>query len=279
MPYATSSTIYHKILLITLVACFAITHALADMRSYKIGSWNLNDTQMPIEEKWNNTIRSLLSGSNGVDILALQEVGGLPTNVEFLNTFTLPYAITLPIQEYQWNLGRGYGKVYVYFMRTDTNMRGINLAIITKKRASEIFAIKSSSKTSLPMLAIALGNDVFITMDSLDRKGADTLANVTNVFDYFSKHQRAQSLQWLILGSFNIHPQALQSAIPPKLQERIAIIAPSVATRKSGGIFEYALSGNSGESPYLAPTLNAYLGYGNVRQQFDSVFIPIIFSK
>ena len=78
MPYATSSTIYHKILLITLVACFAITHALADMRSYKIGSWNLNDTQMPIEEKWNNTIRSLLSGSNGVDILALQEVGGLP---------------------------------------------------------------------------------------------------------------------------------------------------------------------------------------------------------
>lgn len=275
----TSSTISHKILLIALVACYAITHALADMRSYKIGSWNLNDIQIPIEEKWNSTIRSLLSGSNGVDILALQEVGGLPTNVEFLHTFILPYATTLPIQEYQWDLGRGQGRVYVYFMRTDTDMRGIHLAIITKKRATEVFAIKSKYNIPLPMLAIALGDDVFISMDSIHSKGEDTPANIASVLDYFSKHQRARSLQWLILGSFNIHPQALQAALHQSLQKRTTIIAPSVATRKSGGIYEYAISGNSGVAPYLAPTLNAYLGYGNVRQQFDSTSIPIILSK
>lgn len=279
MSYISRHQILHRFVFVYSTLCLIIAHALADMRDYKIGSWNLNDTQMPIEEKWNNTIRSLLGGSNGVDILALQEVGGLPTNVDFIKTFTLPYATTLPIQEYQWDLGKGYGKVFVYFMRADTNMRGINLAIITKKRATEVFAIKPSNKISLPMLAIALNDDVFITMDSIDRKGADAPANIANTFDYFAKHPRAQTLQWLILGSFNTHPQALQAAIPPSLQERIAIIAPSVATRKNGGILEYALSGNSGKSPYLAPTLKAHLGYSNVRLQFDSAHIPIIFSK
>ena len=147
MSYISRHQILHRFVFVYSTLCLIIAHALADMRDYKIGSWNLNDTQMPIEEKWNNTIRSLLGGSNGVDILALQEVGGLPTNVDFIKTFTLPYATTLPIQEYQWDLGKGYGKVFVYFMRADTNMRGINLAIITKKRATESLPLSQAIKS------------------------------------------------------------------------------------------------------------------------------------
>lgn len=253
---------------------------LADVRSYKVGSWNLDGLQIPIEEKWNNTIRALLNGSNGVDVLALQEVGALPANVKFLNTFTLPYAATIPIQEYQWDQGKGQEKVFIYFVRTDASMKAINLAIVSKRRANEVFIIKPSGKRSgTPMLGILLDSSAIITMDSYHKSGADVLPNIINAQEFFAAHPQVQNLDWLIAGSFNLHPQALQAKLPPKLQEHVALISPAVPTRKSGGVLDYAIGGNSAESPYAIPPIKAYLGYGSLRLQFDSDQIPLIFSK
>lgn len=273
-----------RFLFLALLFCLLAAQASADVRAYKIGSWNLDDLQMPIEEKWNNTIRALLNGSNGVDVLALQEVGALPANAKFLNTFTLPYAATIPIQEYQWDQGKGQASVFIYFVRMDTSMRNINLAIISKRRANEVFIIKPGGKRSgSPMLGVLLDSSAIITMDSKHIKGADVLPNILNAHEFFAAHPQAQNLDWLIAGSFNITPQALQAQLPPKLQEHVALIAPAVATRKvtskSGGALDYAIGGNSAETPYAIPPIKAYLGYTNVRLQFDSNYIPLIFSK
>lgn len=273
-----------RFLFFSLLFWLLAGQASADVRAYKVGSWNLDDLQMPIEEKWNNTIRALLNGSNGVDILALQEVGALPANVKFLNTFTLPYAATIPIQEYQWDQGRGQDRVFIYFVRMDTSMRNINLAIISKRRANEVFIIKPGGKKSgSPMLGVLVDSSAIVTMDSKHAKGADVLPNILNTHEFFAAHPQAQNLDWLITGSFNISPQALQAQLPPKLQEHVALIAPAIATRKinskNGGALDYAIGGNSAETPYEIPPIKAYLGYTNVRLQFDSNYIPLIFSK
>ncbi|OBV29975.1 hypothetical protein BKN38_05720 [Helicobacter sp. CLO-3] len=284
---ATRTTTRLKVLFIALIAfTSAVCHA--DMRAYKIASWNLGSpysaqshrgAQVSIEQKWNNTIRALLMGNNGADIVLLQRVSAMPAFATFLNTFTLPYANTIPIHEYQWDLGKGIGSVFVYFVRADASAQELNLAIVSKKRAQEMFIIKPYDKRTPPLFGIRLGEDVFLSADFASKKSADSAKVLGSVLDFFAAMPNANDIQWLVAGSFSTTPQALQASIAPKIQERINIIATSTPTRKSGGNLDYAISGNSGENPYLAPPLKAYLGYGSIRAPFDSDFIPINISR
>ncbi len=271
--------IFQKTPLIVGLTLFLFAQILnADLRNLRIGLWNFGTTALT-ETQWNTTIRGLLGGSNGADVLLLQKVQGLPSNASFLNTFVLSYATSLPIQEYQWDLGRELGKVFVYFVRNDISMRPINLAIVSKVRAQEMFIIKPDFKHTLPIFGIRIDNDVLLSMDCSNAK-SDVLRSINAVFDFFGATPKYKQLHWLLAGSFNAHPQILQEALATKLQERISIIAPAVPTRKSGGIFDYAISGNSFyEQPYLALPLKAYLGYGGVRMQFGSDFVPVMISK
>ncbi len=265
-----------KSILKFLLIAFMCSNVFGDVRNYKIALWNLNHTTLPIELAWQHTIRGLLLGENGADVLMLQGVGGVPSTSYFLNTFKLPLANQIPIQEYQWSLGANYSSVFIYFVQVDSDAKAINLAIVSKKRAQEIIIIKAPTKYSLPILGVRFENDVFLSMQSMSQKGEDTKAIIQATYNYFLKQPQ---IQWLLAGSFNTTPASLQESLDSKIQEQIAIISPDVPTRKSGKILDYAIAGNSGMTPYLAPALRSFLMYGNLYVKFDSDYIPIGFSK
>ncbi|HHP0332660.1 TPA: cytolethal distending toxin subunit B family protein, partial [Campylobacter jejuni] len=60
-----------KILLIIL----SINLSFASLEDYNAGTWNLQGSSASTESKWNISIRQLVTGSNPMDVLAIQEAG------------------------------------------------------------------------------------------------------------------------------------------------------------------------------------------------------------
>lgn len=246
---------------------------LADLKDYTIASWNLSGG-MPSEYKWQHIVRGLLMGSNGADIVVLQQVESLAATARFLNTFFVPITSgVLPVEEYQWDLG-GNAFVFVYFVRVDSASNGVNLAIVTKKRAHHIVAIRSPIRFAPPIFGIQIDQDVFLSFSSIDAKGKDVPQTLSTIYDNFTLRPE---VSWALIGNFNQTPATLQQRLSPQIQEHINIVAPDTITRKSGGVFDFIITGNSGVTPYYAPALVS--GLVSVGLQFDSVYLPVWFGK
>ncbi|MDO9874680.1 cytolethal distending toxin subunit B family protein, partial [Glaesserella parasuis] len=158
-----------------------------------------------------------------------------------------------PIDEYVWNLGTRSrpNNVYIYYSRLDVGANRVNLAIIARRMASEVFVIDSGSAvlTSRPAIGIQIDNDAFFSIHALSSGGSDSLRLIRNIFEFFNTPER-QHINWMAVGDFNRSPGRMQEALneEPGLSNATLIVAPTEPTHRSGNVLDYAVLHNANQT-------------------------------
>lgn len=256
------------------------TVALANLEDYKVATWNLQGSSAANENKWNISVRQLITGDGAVDILAVQEAGVLPSTAMQTSRQVQPAGVGIPIHEYEWNLGtaRRPDRVFIYYSRVDTGANRVNLAIVSRVQADEVIVITPPTVVSRPIIGIRIGNDAFFSVHALANRGTDSPAIVNAVFEYFNRSQTQRNVNWMIVGDFNRVPSSLQRALEtmePGVANHINIIAPTNPTQQSGGTLDYGVVGNS--ASFTGTALIASILFGQIRSQLLSDHRPVGF--
>lgn len=272
--------------LIFLLLVFLCLPTLASLDRYRIATWNLQGSSAANESKWNINVRQLLIGDQGADILMVQEAGTLPASARRTQRTVQPVGVGIPIDEYVWNLGTGRRPdlVYIYYSRLDVGANRVNLAIVSRYRADDVYVIDSGIPvlTARPAVGIRISNDVFLGVHALARGGTDSLRLVQQVHAFFATEQR-RHLSWIMAGDFNRSPNNLQNALrgEPSVDNATLIIAPTEPTHRSGGILDYAILHNATSVPTepQRSTLSASIMFNQVRSQIASDHYPVSFVR
>lgn len=270
----------HKKLTIILITMSmfwtGMTHSA--VTDFNIVTWNLQGSSAASENKWNTNVRQIVSGSDGADILMIQEAGSLPLTAEHTSRQIQPVGIGIPIDEYAWNLGtsRRPDIRYIYYSRVDVGANRVNLAIVSRQRADNVFVIRPPTVASRPVIGIQIGTDVFFNAHSLANGGPDSAAIVRSINTFFNqpayRHQ-----EWFLGGDLNRAPSRLENdLIVEGIERDVAIVAPNVATQQSGGILDYGVISARATS---ASALVASLFFQRMRSQLSSDHFPVGFFK
>ncbi len=67
---------------------------------------------------------------------------------------------------------------YIYHSAIDVGARRVNLAIVSRQRADNVYVLRPTTVASRPVIGIGLGNDVFLTAHALASGGPDAAAIV-----------------------------------------------------------------------------------------------------
>ncbi|EEA2942734.1 cytolethal distending toxin subunit B family protein [Salmonella enterica] len=250
----------------------------ADISDYKVMTWNLQGSSAAGESKWNINVRQLVTGMDGADILMVQEAGAVPATAILTGRQIQPVGVGIPVDEYTWNLGttRRPDIRYIYFSRVDVGANRVNLAIVSRQRAEQVFVIRPATVVSRPVIGISLANDVFLTTHALAGGGPDALAIVRTVNDFFNQSSRL-GYSWFMAGDFNRAPGRLENdLILERLDRAVTVVAPEVATQRSGGILDYGVIVDRSPS---SGTLGATISFGNMASQLSSDHLPVMFNS
>lgn len=268
--------------LIYFLTCLSLIWA--NIEDYKVGTWNLQGSSSRTENKWNISVRQLITGESPVDVLMVQEAGSVPTTAQPTSRIQPPGT---PVREYTWNLGTQSrpDMVYIYHADIDAGSRRVNLAIVSRTQAEEIVVVHQNtfqSPHTRPALGIRIGSDYFFNVHALASGGSDAPALVTAVHDHFNN---IPNTTWLIAGDFNREPAALQASLDTRVTNNIRIINPHFATHAgatgSNRILDYAIVGRTSPTtttPSL-PALVALLMAASVRSYLASDHFPVRFGK
>ncbi|PAF42530.1 cytolethal distending toxin subunit B family protein [Helicobacter sp. 11S02629-2] len=261
-------------LLALLLLSFSLSYAA--LEDHNIASWNMQGSSAATESKWNVNVRQLLTGNSSADILLIQEAGSLPLSAR--QTERVVQHGGIPIHEYAWNLGTTSRPdiVYIYYSRIDVGANRVNLAIVTRNQADDVYVLAPPTTASRPIIGIRLGNDVFFSAHALASGGRDAPAIIEEVHRTFVGQPQ---INWLVGGDFNREPDSLYNALEPRIQQRVSVIATNTPTQNSGRTLDYAIAGNSGTTTFSAPALAAILMLANMRSQITSDHIPVNFRK
>lgn len=279
------SLTYYLTLIVTLFSLPQISYA--DLSDYNIATWNLQGSSAANESKWNINIRQLLSGDDAADILMVQEAGSLPTSARSTGRVVQPPEVGIPIEEYTWNIGTTSrpNTFYIYYSRLDVGANRVNLAIVSRSRAEDVYVIRSGTTvlTARPAIGIRIGNDAFLSAHALSPRGTDAVSLIQNVYSFFNSDPQRNHISWILAGDFNRSPTNLQAALQPEqtVDRATLIIAPTEATHRSGNILDYAISHNATISPGQPQRtdLTASLMFNRVRSQITSDHFPISITK
>ncbi|EKC6543426.1 cytolethal distending toxin S-CDT [Salmonella enterica] len=229
--------------LLTMIICSYISFACANISDYKVMTWNLQGSSASTESKWNVNVRQLLSGTAGVDILMVQEAGAVPTSAVPTGRHIQPFGVGIPIDEYTWNLGTTSRQDirYIYHSAIDVGARRVNLAIVSRQRADNVYVLRPTTVASRPVIGIGLGNVVFLTAHALASGGPDAAAIVRVTINFFRQPQM-RHLSWFLAGDFNRSPDRLENDLMTEHLERVvAVLAPTEPTQIGGGILDYGV--------------------------------------
>lgn len=198
---------------LTCLLCSTISNAR--LEDFKVATWNLQGSSAANENKWNISVRQLITGIGAVDILAVQEAGVLPSSAMVTERIVQPVGVGIPINEYIWNLGTTSrpDNVFIYYSRVDVGANRVNLAIVSRQRADEVIVIPPPTVVSRPIIGIRIGNDAFFSIHALANRGVDSTAIVRSVFDHFNQIPEQRDVNWMIVGDFNRIPSLLQSSL------------------------------------------------------------------
>ncbi|MCT8574947.1 cytolethal distending toxin subunit B family protein, partial [Glaesserella parasuis] len=180
-----------------------------------------------------------------------------------------PEGVGFPIDEYVWNLGTRSrpNNVYIYYSRLDVGANRVNLAIIARRMASEVFVIDSGSAvlTSRPAIGIQIDNDAFFSIHALSSGGSDSLRLIRNIFEFFNTPER-QHINWMAVGDFNRSPGRMQEALneEPGLSNATLIVAPTEPTHRSGNVLDYAVLHNANQTTQNT-TVSASIMFNQMR--------------
>lgn len=257
----------------------------ANIEDFKIGTWNLQGSSASTESKWNVSVRQLISGSNPVNILMVQEAGSIPRSARPTGRIVQPGGT--PVEEFTWDLGTSSRprSVFIYYAPIDVGARRVNLAIVSDRQADEVFVVaqdRVAANVSRPALGIRIGDDVFFSLHALANGGGDASALVTAIHDRFMD---MPNINWIIAGDFNREPASLLSGLDTRVINNIRILSPNTATHFSASganrTLDYAVVGNTqpqGASARL-PAISAILMAASVRSYLSSDHFPVRFSK
>lgn len=255
----------------------ALSFVWADLEKFNVGTWNLQGSSASSESKWGISIRQLITGENALDVLMVQEAGVLPTTAMMTGRMVQPGGT--PIHEYSWNLGTNSrpNSVFIYYSRVDVGANRVNLAIVSRVRADEVFVLPPPTTASRPIIGIRIGNDAFFSIHALARGGNDAGAIVTAVDEFF---RNRPEINWMIAGDFNREPSTLLRLVDFDLANRVNIVFPPSFTQRSGGTLDYALTGSSARGRvYVSPALSAILMLASLRTHLVSDHFPVNFRK
>ncbi len=276
---------YKPLCLCSMMFLILTTPLFANIEDFKIGTWNLQGSSASTESKWNVSVRQLISGSNPVNILMVQEAGSIPSSARPTGKMVQPGGT--PVDEFVWDLGTSSRPrtVFIYYAPIDVGARRVNLAIVSDRQADEVFVVSQdriATDISRPALGIRIGNDVFFSIHALASGGGDASALVTAIHDRFAEMPQ---INWVIAGDFNREPASLLSGLDSRVSANIRIVSPNVATHFSASganrILDYAIVGNTqpqGTTPTL-PAISAILMAASVRSYLSSDHFPVRFSK
>lgn len=270
--------------LISLLLLFFCATSWADLERYRVATWNLQGSSAANESKWNINVRQLLVGDQSADILMVQEAGSIPASARRTQRIVQPVGIGTPVDEYVWNLGTGRRPdlVYIYYSRIDVGANRVNLAIVSRYRADDVFVISTdiSVLTARPAVGIRINNDVFLDVHALARGGTDAARLVSAVHTFFAQ-QQYRHLSWMMAGDFNRSPNSLQNALrrEPGVDNATLIIAPTEPTHRSGGILDYAVLHNATQTTPRRSRISASIMFNQVRSQIASDHYPVSFVR
>lgn len=251
----------------------------AALENYNTGTWNLQGSSAATESKWNVSIRQLITGANPMDVLAVQEAGVLPSTAMMTPRQVQPVGVGIPIHEYIWNLGSVSrpSSVYIYYSRVDVGANRVNLAIVSRVQADEVFVLPPPTVASRPIIGIRIGNDAFFNIHALASGGNDAGAIVAAVDMFF---RNRSDINWMILGDFNRESGALVTLLDPDLRARTRVVVPPSSTQTSGRTIDYAITGNSNTAAlYNPPPIVAILALAGLRTFLASDHFPVNFRR
>lgn len=254
----------------------------ANLSDFKVATWNLQGSSAVNESKWNINVRQLLSGEQGADILMVQEAGSLPSSA--VRTSRVIQHGGTPVEEYTWNLGTQSrpNVVYIYYSRLDVGANRVNLAIVSRRQADEVFVVHSDSSVlqSRPAIGIRIGTDVFFTVHALSTGGSDAVSLIRNIFTAFLAPER-RGYSWMVVGDFNRAPTNLEVALrqEPAVSENTIIVAPTEPTHRSGNILDYAIlhDAHLPRREQVRERIGASLMLNQLRSQITSDHFPVSF--
>lgn len=270
--------------IILLFLCLWNSFAYANLEQYNIATWNLQGSSATNESKWNINVRQLLTGSDAADILMVQEAGTLPSTAVRTGRVVQPEQVGIPIEEYTWNIGTASrpNLFFIYYSRIDVGANRVNLAIVSRQRATDVHVITSGVPVlqARPAIGIQIGNDAFFSAHALSSGGADAVRLVQNVNNFFAVEER-RHISWMLVGDFNRSPTNLQAALrgEPSVDNNTIIIAPTEPTHRSGNILDYAIAHNA-TIPMGQPQqvgLSASIMFNRFRSQIASDHYPVSF--
>lgn len=271
-------------LLFTIFICLLTEQSLANLEQYRVATWNLQGSSAANESKWNINVRQLITGNDSADILMVQEAGSLPATARRTGRIVQPTGVGIPIEEYLWNLGssRRPDFVYIYYSRIDVGANRVNLAIVSRFRADEVFVISTGSTVlqSRPAIGIRIQNDAFFSAHALASGGSDAVRLVDHVYRFFIEARRTD-INWMLVGDFNRSPNSLQNALrqEPSVDNNTLIIAPTEPTHRSGNILDYAVLHNAGQGQQQHTDISASIMFNQIRSQIVSDHFPVSFVR
>ncbi|MEM5373340.1 cytolethal distending toxin subunit B family protein [Paraburkholderia azotifigens] len=282
-------------IIFTFLAVYCANNSFAAINDRRVVTWNLQGSSASTESKWNVNIRHLLLGKNNdgsvrdsmpIDIVTIQEAGSLPDSITINPPLPLdgrlvnPDEVVAPIEEYLWNLGTRARPInyYVYFSRIDAGANRVNLAIISRDRANQVFFLKPRAWSGArPILGIRLGSDYYFSIHSLANGGMDSGAIIARVWEYFSENKIND--QWFISGDFNRNPDRLKDLLRrnyPQEYRDVTFQNQDRPTQKGGGNLDYGVAGRV-NNPSGGPGCNCSLFTPSLMGQLASDHYPILF--
>lgn len=270
-----------KKILCFLMLCFSFV--FANLQDYRVSTWNLQGSSANTESKWNVSVRQLITGDNPANVLMVQEAGAIPSSARRTGRIVQPGGT--PIEEFVWELGT-YSRprmVYIYYAPLDVGARRVNLAIVSDRRADDVFVVRQDSvatNASRPAIGIRIGNDAFFNIHALASGGGDAPALVTAVHDFFIT---MPEVNWILAGDFNREPATLQAGLDTRITNHINIISPSGAThfgsRGATRVLDYAVVGRSSatRARTAIPQITALLIAASMRAHLASDHFPVHF--
>lgn len=265
--------------ILLLLLSLSTTYVFAGLDSFNVGTWNLQGSSAATESKWNVSIRQLITGANPVDILMVQEAGVLPQTAVMTSRVVQPVGVGIPIHEYEWNLGTlsRPNFVFIYYSRVDVGANRVNVAIVSRQRADEVFVIPPPTTLSRPIIGIRLGDSAFFNVHALARGGNDAGALVTAVDMFF---RNMPNISWMVAGDFNREPNMLLNLLDMDLRRRVNVVFPPSFTQASGRVLDYAVTGSSNRQvAYIPPPLVAVLMLAGLRTYLASDHFPVNFRR
>ncbi|PFH07828.1 cytolethal distending toxin subunit B [Collimonas sp. PA-H2] len=276
--------------LIIFLIIYLPNTAFAGLEDYRTATWNLQGASAATESKWNVNIRQMVSGDGEVDVLAIQEAGAVPSTAVLTNrVIPSPPGTTIPIREYEWNLGtRGRPNIrYIYFAENDLGAHRVNTAVVTRRRADNIVALANPSQPQggRPLLGIGFnrtpvgGRDYFFTLHAFATGGGDAAPSINAIHNHFTQQDPRD--QWLVMGDYNVDPDILTTRINryPLVVPDITIVRQPSATHAGGHNLDYAVAGQNLSAGSLATLLAAVMFVAQLHGQLASDHTPVRFSK